>query len=198
MGGADDIVNAIRHSHSPGREATLTLPRLIGYEILRRVRQAEIPSQCPIPQSTARAVLGTGSCRYLVPPGIDIFELGIIDTPGRFELLPIDPYDNPLWDEVIDLVVSTAQAEQQRDILMRSYHALHALIWESATLHASVAGWSRRGSPHPVFGFIRLETIETWKSVRHGTEPLSEEERDRLHESVARRVALRIRARFVR
>ena len=172
-------------------------PGLIGYEIVRRVRRAEVPAAYPFNPQTAHAVLGASGRRYLVPPGIDVLELGLIDTPGRFELLPLDLDDKPLWDEVIHLIVTKAQAERQHSILLRSYRALHALIVESATLHASVAGWPRRGALHPVFGFIRLETIETWKSLRHGTNALSEEELDQLHESVARRVAIRIRAHFV-
>ena len=143
--------------------------RLIGYEILRRVRRTEIPADYPFNPRTARAVLGVSGRRYLVPPGIDVLELGLIDTPGRFELLPLDLCDKPLWDEVIHLMVTKAQAERQHGIVLRSYRALHTLIVESATLRASVAGWPRRSAPHPVFGIIRLETIETWKSLRHGS-----------------------------
>jgi hypothetical protein len=49
-----------------------------------------------------------------------------------------------------------------------------------------------------VYGTIRFETVATWKSMRHGTEPLTEGELARLHAEVVRRVAARIGAHLVR
>lgn len=170
---------------------------MIGYEILRRVEQAEVPDH-PLDAHTERAVLGARDGRYLVPPGIDILELGLISAAGRFELLPIDGNDKPLWDEVVHLLVTEPQAERQRGLLLRSYKALHAMIQEADELDAAVAEWSARGAAHPVFGMLRLEAIEVWKTLRHGSEPLSEPELDALHTAVARRVAAKLHAHVVR
>lgn len=95
-------------------------------------------------------------------------------------------------------MVTEAQAERQRDLLRRSYTALHAMILEADELEASVAEWSERGVMHPVFGMLRLETIEVWKAMRRGSEPLSERDLAALHASVARRVATKIRAHVIR
>jgi hypothetical protein len=112
--------------------------------------------------------------------------------------LPIDIDDNPLWNEVTSLLVTAAQAEQQRRLLLRCYHTLHAMIREADELTASVEEWSRRRETHPVFGMLRLETIEVWKTMRRGTEPLNDSDLDRLHASVAHRVAARIGAHIIR
>jgi hypothetical protein len=143
-------------------------------------------------------VLGAREGRYLVPPGIDVLELGLIDTPGLFELLPIDRRDKPLWNEVTHLLITPAEAERQREIVLRSYHILCDRIAEAEELRSSVADWSRRRVAHPVFGTIRFETIATWKSMRRGAGPLDERARGRLHAEVARRVAARIGAHLVR
>ena len=171
-------------------------PSVIGYEILRRVERAEL-SGYPLNPRTARAVLGARNRRYLVPPGIDLFELGLLDTAGRYELLPIDVDDKPLWDEVVHLVVSDAQVERQRQILRRSYRALHAIIWEASKLESSIAEWSRRGETHPVFGMLRLETIEVWKSMRHEIEPLNESRLGSLRARVVHQVAASVRAHII-
>ena len=180
------------------REAYVSHPRLLGHEIMRRVGRTEAPEGFPLNPRTDRAVLGAAGGRYLVPPGIDVLELGLIDRAGSFELLPIDLHDRPLWDEVVNLMVTRAQADRQRSILLRSYGALRTIIAEAALLEESIEEWSRRRAGHPVFGIIRLETIETWKSRRRGTAPLSEAELDRLHAEVARRVARRIGAHIIR
>jgi hypothetical protein len=173
-------------------------PRVLGYEILRRVKPCEVPGH-PVDPRTERAVLGTWSATYLVPPGIDVFELGLIDSAGHFELLPITPEDKPLWDEVVELFVSDAQAERQRAILMRSYRALHAMIQEADELEASIAEWARYGiGAHPVFGMLRLAAIAVWKAKRRGRAPLTEREFEVLHTHVARRVAAKIRAHITR
>jgi hypothetical protein len=157
-----------------------------------------MPAGYTLSPRSERAVLGAYEGRYLVPPGIDVLELGIIDTAGQFELLPIVHGDKPLWDEVTHLLVTAAEAERQRGLVLRSYRALCARIAEADSLRSSVAEWSRRRAAHPVFGTIRFETIAVWKSMRHGTEALVELELDRLHAEVARRVAVKIRARLVR
>lgn len=172
--------------------------KLLGHEILRRVSRSEVPPGFLLDPQRERAVLGARGGSYLVPPGIDILELGVIDRAGHFELLPIDLDGRPVWSEVTNLIVTEPQAERQRQIVLRSFAALHAMIAEAAFLEESVAEWSGRGETHPVFGMIRLETIEVWKAMRRPTEPLSEAELERLHAEVARRVAKRIRARIIR
>ena len=52
--------------------------RIVGYEILRPVERWEVPGY-PIDPGKDRAVLGVPEQAYLVPPGIDVFELGLID-----------------------------------------------------------------------------------------------------------------------
>ena len=106
--------------------------------------------------------------------------------------------DKPLWDQVTHLLISDAEAERQREIVLSTYRALCARITEAEQLRSSVAEWSRSRVAHPVFGTIRFETIATWRSRRHGTEPLGERVLDRLRAEVARRVAVRIGARMVR
>jgi hypothetical protein len=173
-------------------------PRVAGYHIVRRVKAEEVPWH-PLNPQLEHAVLGTWSANYLVPPGIDVFELGLIDRAGRFELLPIMSNKEALWDETIHLLVTRAQAEQQCAIIMRSYRALHGMIREADWLEASVMEWTRDGvGPHPVFGLLRLAMIAVWKARRRGRAPLGEDELDALHALVARRVATKIHANIIR
>lgn len=192
------IPDTIGHSRTPQREAKVSRPRLLGHEILRRVSRLDVPANYPLNPRSDRAVLGALEGRYLVPPGIDVLELGLIDTAGRFELLPIDRRDKPLWDQVTHLLITNAEAERQREIVLSTYRTLCARIAEAEQLRSSVAEWSRSCVAHPVFGTIRFETIATWTSRRHGTEPLCERVLERLRAEVARRVAVRIGARLVR
>jgi hypothetical protein len=170
-------------------------PRIIGYEILRRVEPREVRGY-PLDPRTERAVLGAWEKKYLVPPGVDVFELGLIDRPGPHELLPIDEDDKPLWDDVIHLLVTEAQAERQRELLLRAYRPLCGMIVDADELVASVAEWSRRREAHPVFGMLRLATIDVW-AARRRPGPLGEHELAVLHAEVACRVATQIRARLV-
>jgi hypothetical protein len=172
-------------------------PRVIGYEILRRVAPSEIPQHTRNPR-TARAVLGARESRYLLPPGIDIFELGILDTAGRYELLPIDARDRPLWDHVIHLLVTADQVARQRALLLRAYRTLCTSILEADKLKTSVAEWSERRAAHPIFGLLRLKTIEVWRTMRQPSQVLTEREIDELHAEVALRVAAKIRAHVIR
>jgi hypothetical protein len=71
------------------------------------------------------------------------------------------------------------------------------MIVEANELEASVAEWTRRGEAHPVFGMLRLATIDVWAS-RWGIGPFSERVRTALRTEVVRRVAVRIRTRLVR
>lgn len=141
-------------------------------------------------------MLGAQGKHYLVPPGIDLFELGIIVLAGPYELLPIDRDDKPRWDEVIHVLVSSSQAERQRELLFRSHRALCRMIREADELEASIAEWSLRREAHPVFGMLRLATIDVWASMRGGG-PLDDRKLAILHEEVARRVAARIRAHLI-
>jgi hypothetical protein len=170
---------------------------VVGYEILRRVAQSEVPD-IPIDPRNERAVLGSRESRYLVPPNVDIFELGLLTNPGQYELLPIDADDKPLWNVVVNLLVTEAHAQHQRALLMRAYRALHAMIREADELESSIDEWSRRGETHPIFGMLRLATIDVWRSNRRGREPLADAELDALHREVGRRVARKIRAHLIR
>jgi len=142
-------------------------------------------------------VLGARERRYLVPPDVDVFELGLIDRPGPHELLPIDEDDKPLWDDVIHLLVSEAEVARQRELLRKAYRALCGMIAEADELEASVAERSRRREAHPIFGMLRLATIDVWAARRRGQARLGVRELDALHAEVARRVAARIRAYLV-
>jgi hypothetical protein len=53
-------------------------------------------------------VLGARETMYLVPPDVDVFELGLIDRSGPHEPLPVDEDDMPLWDDAIHLLISEA------------------------------------------------------------------------------------------
>lgn len=170
-------------------------PQLIGYEILRRVPPgggSRIPFDPPIDPTRERAVLGPPDGRYLIPPGIELFELGIIASAGRYELLPIDAAESPLWHAITDLVVTEDEARRQRRLLLRCYRILHATIREADALEAEVIARRGRGEMHPIFWMLRFETIEVWKQRRRVSEPITDRELDLLHAAVARRVAARI------
>ncbi|HEX7941917.1 MAG TPA: hypothetical protein VF488_08915 [Gemmatimonadaceae bacterium] len=177
-------------------KAKRSRPRIVGYEILRRVEPGEVPG-APLDPRKDRAVLGAREKRYLVPPDVDVFELGLIDRPGPHELLPVDEDDKPLWDDVIHLLISEAEATRQRELLRKAYRALCGMIAEADELEASVAERSRRREAHPVFGMLRLATIDVWAARRRGVGQLGVRELDSLHAEVARRVAARIRAHVV-
>ena len=177
-------------------KAKRSRPRVVGYEILRRVEPGELPGYSLDPRKD-RVVLGAREQRYLVPPDIDVFELGLIDRPGPHELLPIDEHDKPLWDGVIHLLVGEAEAARQRELLRMAYRALCGMIAEADELEASVAERSRRGEAHPVFGMLRLATIDVWAARRRGLGPLGVRELHFLHAEVVRRVAARICAHLV-
>lgn len=177
--------------------AIASAPSVIGYEILRRVEPSEVPGHRIDPR-TERAVLGAPGGRYLVPPGIDLFELGLIEAAGHYELLPIEADDRPRWDEVTHLLVTPRQADEQRGLLLRSYRMLHAMIAEADELEASVAAWSERREAHPTFGMLRLETIQVWKSMRRSIEPRRDGMLDGLRREAAQRVAIRIGAHIIR
>jgi len=142
-------------------------------------------------------VLGTLEKRYLIPPDIDVFELGLIDRPGLHELLPVDENDKPLWDDVIHLLVGEAEAARQRELLLMAYRALCGMIAEADELKASVAERSHRRETHPIFGMLRLATIDVWAARRRGLGQIGVRERQSLHAEVARRVAARIHAHLV-
>ena len=177
-------------------KAKRSRPRIVGYEILRRVEPGEVPGY-PLDPRKDRTVLGAREKRYLVPPDVDVFELGLIDRPGPHELLPVDENDKPLWDEVIHLLVGEAEAARQRELLRKAYRTLCGMIVEADELEASVAEWSRRREAHPVFGMLRLATIDVWAARRRGLGQLGARELDSLHAEVARRVAAQIRAHLV-
>jgi hypothetical protein len=153
-----------------------------------------VPFDPPVDPKRERAVLGSPAGRYLVPPGIDLFELGVIARAGRYELLPIDVADRPLWHAIIDVMVTEDEALRQRRLLLRCYRTLYATIREADALDAEVTAWRSRGEMHPIFWMLRVETIEVWKHRRRTSEPLRDRDLDLRHAAVARRVATRIEA----
>jgi hypothetical protein len=180
--------------------ADASAPRVIGYEILRRFPQegdTMVAFDPPIDARLERAVLGAPGGRYLVPPGIDLFELGLIARAGRYELLPIDVADRPLWHAITDVMVTEGEALRQRRLLLCCYRALHATIREADALDADVTAWRSRGEMHPIFWMLRVETIEVWKQRRRISEPIKDRDLDLLHAAVAGRVATRIEAQLV-
>jgi hypothetical protein len=60
-------------------------PRIVGFEILRRIESGEVPGY-PLDPRKDRAVLGAREGRYLVPPDVDVFELGLIDRPAPIRM----------------------------------------------------------------------------------------------------------------
>jgi hypothetical protein len=175
-------------------------PTVIGYEILRPFPHGNgsaVPFDPPSRRKHERAVLGPPDGRYLLPLGVDLFELGLIARAGRYELLPIDVADNPLWHAVTDVMVTPDEALRQRRLLLRCYRTLHATIREADALEAEVIARRNRGEMHPVFWMLRLETIEIWKQRRRGSEPITDRDLDLFHAAVARRVATRIEAHLI-
>jgi hypothetical protein len=109
-------------------------------------------------------------------------------------LLPIDEDGRPHWDGVVDVLVTEALAEGQRALLLRAYRALRSAVRVGEALDADITERSRRGETHPIFGMLRLATIDVWAARRRLGAPLAERELDALHAEVARRVAKRIGA----
>ena len=99
----------------------------------------------------------------------------------RFGIDPETPAD-PTAAPAQQLLAANLDASLFRAELAR-------LADERVQLEASIAECSARGVAHPVFGMLRLETIEVWKAMRRGTEPLGESDLDALHACVARGVA---------
>lgn len=155
---------------------------------MRKVSQDEIPSTIPLKSRTARGTLWT------IPPGLDPLEIGLIQSAGRFELLPIDVGDKPLWGEVTHLVVTDNEARRQRDILFGYYDAmLRILPDDAADVDISVREVQDSGETHPIFQLLRQAALETWIDNRKGTGPLTEAQREKLNMSVARRATAMMR-----
>lgn len=173
--------------HPPGS-------RIIGCEIHRKVAQSEIPSHLALKARETRGVLGKDGYKYVVPPGVDPLELGVIVSAGQFELVPITFDGNPLWHETINLLVTEDQAARQRSIVMSFYHALlDHMPYDAPDLEAGVQAEAKRGETHAIFGLLRRAAIETWAEHRVGSDPLDEPQRERLHAGVARRTAALLR-----
>jgi hypothetical protein len=161
--------------------------QLIGYKIARRVEQSEIPATIPV---RAKDVVGLlGSVHHLVAPGIDVLELGILGSPGRFLLIPHNADHAPVWEETIDLLVTQEQAAAQRNISDRFYAALlEVLPHDAADLQAGIASqWEQERQVHPVFSLLCRAAVEIWAIERRPAEPLTDAERQRLEGAVARR-----------
>lgn len=168
--------------------------RIIGHEIHRKVVQSEIPSYLSLKPQEVRGVLGKDGYKYIIPPGIDPLELGVIVNAGQFDLVPIDRENHPLWNESINLLVTEDQAVRQRNIVMDFYHALLDHIPHDAPdLEAGVQAEAKLGGTHAIFGFLRRAAIETWAEHRSQSVLLDDHEYERLLAGVARRTAALLR-----
>jgi hypothetical protein len=184
-------MDKLGHAMTASRPPT---SRIVGYMIGRKVNQSEIPSTIPVKARDVVGLLGHGDMQYMVPPGVDILELGVIAQPGQFVLIPCNADHRSLWDETVTLVVTAEQAAVQRGITTRFYEALLAhLPHDADDLKAGVAVNSEREKLHPVFGFLRRAAIETWARERRASDPLDEAERKRLDVAVACRAAALLR-----
>jgi hypothetical protein len=164
--------------------------RIVGYKIGRKMTQSEIPSTIPVKAKDAVGLLGYGNMQYIIPPGVDVLELGVIANAGQFILIPYDAYRKTLWDQTITLVVTKEQAYAQRRINARFYAALLVqLPHDAADLEAGVADNRERDERHPVFDLLRRAATEIWATERRSTKPLDDGERERLDVAVARRAA---------
>lgn len=174
-------------------------PRIIGYQIGRKVDQDEIPSTVPDKARDLVGMLGFDGASYMVAPGVDVLELGVIANPGNFLLLPLNAYKEPLWKETVTLIVTPEQAAVQRNINARFFAALLAeLPHDAADLEAGVASLSERGRVHPIFDAIRRAALETWAQERRVDAPLDDAERRRLDAAVARRTIAWLRGKAPR
>jgi hypothetical protein len=157
--------------------------RIRGYEILRKVRKEEVPADIPLNKGLR------GSYGYLVPPGIDLLELGLIHKAGHYELLPIDADDKPLWDEVTNLIITESQAAEQIEITFAAARALLDLMPDDAAdLDIMLQGKYPDFRPSLLF-LLGEAAVDTWTELRRGSAPLDEAERLRLQAAVTRRVA---------
>ena len=162
--------------------------QLIGYKIARRVEQSEIPATIPVRAKDVVGLLGSNNVHHLVAPGIDMLELGILRSPGRFLLIPHNADHEPSWEETIDLLVTQEQAAAQRNINDRFYAALLDLLpHDAADLQAGVTSDREQRCQHPVFSMLDRAATEIWAIERRPAEPLTNAERQRLEGAVARR-----------
>lgn len=186
-------------AHDAGRAPAMKVrspsgSEIIGHEIHRKVAQSEIPSHLSLKAHEVRGVLGADGYKYIIPPGIDPLELGVIVNAGQFDMVPVDRENKPLWNESINLLVTEDQAAQQRTIVMYLYHALlDYLPHDASDLEAGVQAEAQHGGTHPIFGLLRRAAIETWAEHRGEAAVLGDDERERLYAGVARRTAALLR-----
>lgn len=161
--------------------------RIRGYEILRKLTRVDVPPHFQLDKKHR------GSYGFLIPSQIDPLELGLIQNPGHFELLPIQTDGKPLWDEVTDLIVTEDQAAQQIDIASRFARALFDLLpSDAADLDDILNGASPPGRLS-LLSLLGQAAVDTWTELRRGSAPLDEPERLRLQSAVAERVAAYLR-----
>jgi hypothetical protein len=163
---------------------------IIGYWIARKVAQSEIPASIPVRAKDVVGLLGGGyGHHHLVTPGIDVLELGILTSAGRFLLIPVNADRKSVWAQTVDLLVTPEQAATQRDISQRFYAALLAALPHDADdLHAAVTSdREQERREHHVFNLLGRAATEIWALERRPTEPLTDTERQRLEGAVSRR-----------
>lgn len=172
------------------------LSSIIGYEIGRRPKLAEIPQELRDRASELLAFMGSDDRNYLIPPGVDPLELGVVATPGEYMLLPINDRREPIWQHLKELHVTRAQADRQLEILTRFRRAcLDALPHDAADLEAAIEEATRLGEPHALLGIVRTAAIDVWQRERAAGEPLTPKLAARLDAQVGRRAAELMRAR---
>lgn len=170
---------------------------LAGYRLLARIQGDEarwaVPTPLPLPGGQSFLV-GTARGPYMLPAGIDPLELGLIVTPGEYDLVPVDPLNRPLHRGALHLAVSEKQAAEQRSIWRKSYEALLEVIPDDAEdIERDVHAMGAQGRFHPCLEALSRATIDTWCRDRDPTAELDESERHRLRRHVAARALMGLR-----
>jgi hypothetical protein len=174
-------------------------PRIIGYEIGRRPKLAEIPPELRDQASELVAFMGSGGQHYIIPPGVDPLEIGVVASPGDYVLLPIDENGQPIWEHVKELHVTRAQADRQAEILTRFRGAcLNALPYDAADIMAGIEDSTKRGATPALLGIVRLAALDVWRRERTAGERITPALASRLDALVGRRAAELMRARSPR
>lgn len=143
--------------------AALSSPRfpIVGYEILREMRPIEFPSGFTKDPRRVGPVYFTQG--YVVPPGVNPLELGLLSSPGLFQLLPVDAMGSLYWNDAIDLPVTKEEATRQTKILLRSYHALlDALPYDAVEIDEAVEAALHAHEEHYILALVRKATIGLW------------------------------------
>jgi hypothetical protein len=170
-------------------------PRIIGYEIGRRPKLAEIPPELRDQASELVVFMGSGGQHYVIPLGVDPLEIGVVATAGDYVLLPIAESGQAIWQHVKELHVTRAQADRQAEILTRFRGAcLNALPYDAAEIMAGIEDSTKRGETSALLGILRRAALDVWQRERTAGAPLTPELALHLEAQVGRRAAALMRA----